>query len=145
MADSPCHHCGYNLAGVRDYGVVKVCPECGGLTPDIANTSRRWAIRKWAIPIAICLLEMIAAVPIGWYAGRHDSLGAPLFFLAFATLTVCSVTNGVVTLALWTRASQSPHATHTVPCARRTAWGLAFACFVLTEVFTVAVLIGFHG
>ena len=62
MAERPCHHCGYELAGTALIHGLRWCPECGEASPDRPRALPWWI--KNAVPLLVAIGPLCAFVSV---------------------------------------------------------------------------------
>ncbi len=146
MAKVPCHHCGYDLKDVPQYGNVQVCPECGGYTPDILDKRPRWARRKWCIPLTVVAVSLAVSLCVGFFErAGGDPYGVLLVALFIAVIPAAAVLNGIITTGLWLVAGRSRYQPASPALRRLTAVGMGIVAAIGTAIACLGVLLFLTG
>jgi hypothetical protein len=130
-----CEHCGSDLSGVPNYGVVRVCPECRGSTEIAPIQGPRPKLDSWlllfATGLGLSLIPFALAI-----AGGHIKHWA-FAGLAMASVPIVAMANGAIAARITLRGRRENEDRR-----RRLDLLLAAAAFVGVGIITALLAYG---
>jgi hypothetical protein len=133
LSEMRCHHCGYDLTGVPDYGSVRVCPECSETTPTGAPEVERQGESIWLVPVVIGAGLALILFVLGWVGAANGSSG--YVWIGAAIVGVGALVNGGIAAGIAANSFQSSARQRAFEWTGNSVMSIAFCAAAITTAF----------